>query len=412
MGVSGSRSTNRLSALKVRAFAAKRDTTQPTKLSDGGGLFLVHTKAGSPVWRVKFRYGRLERLYSVGPYPAISLDEARAERDIVHAQIRDGVDPVQARQLRRAERVTASAETFEKVAGEWFDKNKRFWSDVHYEKARQAFERDVYPVIGRLPVAEITPSIVASVITKILDRGVTETASKVLQHLVGVFRLAQAHGLRDDNPATPSRELIPKKRKVTPRPAFLDIEQLRDVLRRTDQARVSEAVRLASRLVAFTAVRLGNAVAARWDHFELDGATPTWTIPRGEMKRRDGHHDHTVHLGPTIANDLRAWSRRMGGEGYVFNGNVGRDYIGREAVEKLYREGLGLAGRMSLHGWRSAFASIARDHGFSRDAVEMALDHLHDNPVQVTYDRGVRSVERIKLARWWDGLLTSSSVEA
>ena len=130
----------------------------------------------------------------------------------------EGIDPVQARVIRRTERIASSAETFEAVAGEWFEKNKRFWSDVHYTKARQAFDRDVFPIVGRLPVADITSSVVALVISKILERGVAETASKILQHINGVFRLAQARGLRTDNPAAPARELISKRRTVTPRP--------------------------------------------------------------------------------------------------------------------------------------------------------------------------------------------------
>jgi Phage integrase central domain len=49
---------------------------------------------------------------------------------------------------------------------------------VHHGKARQAFERDVFPIVGRSPVADITPAIAAYVITKILDCGVADTASK------------------------------------------------------------------------------------------------------------------------------------------------------------------------------------------------------------------------------------------
>jgi hypothetical protein len=125
-------------------------------------------------------------------------------------------------------------------------------------KARHAFERDVFPIIGRLSVADITSAVVASAVSKILDHGVAETVSKVLQHINGVFRLAQGSGLRSDNPAVPARELIPKKRKVTPPPALLQIEPLRDVLRKADAANISEAVRLCSRLVAYANVRLGS----------------------------------------------------------------------------------------------------------------------------------------------------------
>src|SRR5689334_6469900 len=160
MGVSTQRGTgvNRLTDAKVRAFAAKRGNDSKKKLFDGSGLFLTHTKAGTATWRVKYRYGGVERVFSVGPYPGVSLQAARAERDSVRGLLRDGIDPVQVRQIRRADRITASAETFEAVEAQWFARNRRFWSPIHYEKAMEAFERDVFGVIGRLPVADITPA--------------------------------------------------------------------------------------------------------------------------------------------------------------------------------------------------------------------------------------------------------------
>jgi integrase len=94
---------------------------------------------------------------------------------------------------------------------------------------------------------------------------------------------------------------------------------------------------------------------------------------------------------------------------YVFPGNAGREFVGREAVEKVYRETLKLAGRMSPHGWRSALSTIAKDSGWAGDVVELTLDHVHDTAVVRAYDRGERRTERIKLAAWWDAQLNPPS---
>jgi len=92
----------------------------------------------------------------------------------------------------------------------------------------------------------------------------------------------------------------------------------RDVLRRADVAPISPAVRLANRLVAFTAQRIGNVVTATWDQFDLEGDPPLWTIPRQQMKVRDREGDHRVPLGPTIAAELGAWRDATGGKGTSF----------------------------------------------------------------------------------------------
>jgi hypothetical protein len=74
----------------------------------------------------------------------------------------------------------------------------------------------------------------------------------------------------------------------------------------------------------------------------------------------------------------------------------------------MYRVTLGLANKHSPHGWRSAFSTLARDNGFERDVVELALDHVHDSEVVRAYDRGERLAQRIKLMNWWDEQLTKA----
>jgi integrase len=75
--------------------------------------------------------------------------------------------------------------------------------------------------------------------------------------------------------------------------------------------------------------------------------------------------------------------------------------ISREAIEKVYRTTLGLKNRHSPHGWRAAFSTLAKEKGYTRDAVELALDHVHDSEVVRAYDRGARLAELIKLMKWW-----------
>ena len=103
---------------------------------------------------------------------------------------------------------------------------QREWSAGHHAKSARAFERDIYPAIGKLPIADITPAIVAKTIEDIHKRDVLETASRILQHLNGVFRYAQAKGLCRDNPATPAREVLPRKKDNGRMPALLDFAAL------------------------------------------------------------------------------------------------------------------------------------------------------------------------------------------
>ncbi|HYC38789.1 MAG TPA: hypothetical protein VEC19_20340 [Usitatibacter sp.] len=166
---------------------------------------------------------------------------------------------------------------------------------------------------------------------------------------------------------------------------------------------------MAHRLCAFTVARVGNIAQAEWKEFDLDVELREWVILRAKMKAQDRHHDHRIILGPTIAAELRTWKDEGTGRGYAFRSPAGGKHITRESLEKLYRVTLGLEGKHTPHGWRSAFSTLARDKGderdkdgkvispgFERDVVELDLDHIHDNDVVRAYDRGERLQERIR----------------
>jgi integrase len=122
--------------------------------------------------------------------------------------------------------------------------------------------------------------------------------------------------------------------------------------------------------------------------------------------------DHRIPLCTEIAAELRQWQAVFGRKGYVFPSPTGGKHIGRESVEKVYRVTLGLDGKHSPHGWRSAFSTLARDQGFARDVIELALDHAHDNEVARAYDRGERFSQRVELFSWWGERLAEAQYGA
>lgn len=401
----------RLSVKAIDAWARHKGRKAGHKLADGGGLYLTFLPSGAVTWQVRYSMGGKVRTLSLGPYPGTSLAEARAARRKAMAQVAEGLDPMTERKALRAEGLAAAAQTFELVAREWLRKQAAEWSDVHLTKSKRALERDVFPTLGALPVARVTTAAVAAVINGIQKRGVRETAQKVLQHVRSVFRFAQARGLRTDNPAEPVVEILEAAPPVRRHPALLTFPELGDVLRRMDAAPVTPAVRLCHRLIAFTAVRVANATAARWEHFDLEANVPVWRIPRAEMKVSAGRdHAHVVLLPESIAAELRRWraTQPLDAE-YVFPGNQGRVHISRESVEKALRDTVGLRGKHSPHGWRSAFSTRAReDTDFDGELIDLSLDHVHSSSVARAYDRGIRLEKRVALAKWWGDALRAA----
>lgn len=397
----------RLTDLQLKAWLKTTGRT-PKKLFDGDGLYVTTTPAGTAVWRLRYRFGGADRTLALGTHDDLGLRGAREACERARGQLLDGRDPFVARQVDRAEKAAASGMTFAVCAAEWLQQRKPGWSRPHFETVEETLERHVLPTIGSLPVAEISPAIMALLVERLNDR--IDTAQKVRGYCVGVFRLAMARGKIPHgapNPADASREVIPRRRKQEHYPALLTWPELGDVLRRARAAHLSPSVAQAHRLCAYTTQRLGNVITARWEQFDLDAGT--WTIPRQQMKVSDRPFDHVVFLPAQIVDDLRVW-QLVRGEGFLFPAprSGHGDHITLESVEKVYRVTLGLKGKHVPHGWRSAFSTLARDAGHDRDAVEMALDHVHDTNVARAYDRGERRDLRVQLAAWWGAELAAA----
>jgi len=395
------RGNERLTETTIKGWAKSAKPGQ--KLFDGRGLHLAKLPSGATTWRLKYLFDGKERLYSIGD---VSLAEARQERDRVRKLLGAGHDPVQERLIVRARNVEASKTTFAEVTGEWLKKQRPAWSTIHFTKSERALERDVLPKLGKLPVSRIEPSMVAGVIEAIQTRGVRDTALKVLQHVRAIFDYGIGQGYRNDNPAEAVDEIIAPPQRVKHRPALLDFPSLGSVLRRMEAANVTPAVRLCHHLLAYTGVRIQNAVQARWHDFKLNAEVPMWVIPREHMKVKSREYPHRVILPRQIVEKLLAWrdaqrAAEYKGEFLFPGGDDG--HVSREAIEKALRVTLMLRDKHTAHGWRAALRTLAEESGenFDDEAILLALDHEARDKVARAYDRGERLKERIRLAQWW-----------
>src|SRR5205823_12044938 len=117
-------------------------------------------------------------------------------------------------------------------------------------------------------------------------------------------------------------------------------------------------------LTTFTAQRIAEVVGAQWAEFDFDAAT--WSIPRARMKIRDQRRGpHLVPLPKGLLAEMRRWREADGADALLVC-PAPRDParpITPEAVEKHYRNALGLAGKHSPHSWRSTFKTLCADAG-------------------------------------------------
>jgi hypothetical protein len=81
---------------------AAATATKPGMYPDGGGLYLRVAPGGSRSWILRYRHGGKRHDLGIGPYPLISLADARQRANQRRRLLVDGIDPLAERRAQRA----------------------------------------------------------------------------------------------------------------------------------------------------------------------------------------------------------------------------------------------------------------------------------------------------------------------
>ena len=109
-------------ALTNTALRNAKPSDKPQKLSDGHGLYLYIASTGGRLWRMNYRFDGRQKTLSFGPYPLVTLAEARQKRDVARRQLLDGHDPGAIRKGEKRKAKLARQNTFGIVAEEYLNK--------------------------------------------------------------------------------------------------------------------------------------------------------------------------------------------------------------------------------------------------------------------------------------------------
>lgn len=387
--------------LSNAAVKAARSRSRAYKMFDERGLFLFVTPTGLRSWRLRYRIDGREKLLCLGQWPDLQLVDARDRAEGARGLVAQGVDP-------SVRKVAVQVCTFEAVARQWHALQLEHWTDRHGADVIDSLARDVFPDLGAMPIGAIGAPAVLQVLRDIEARGSIETARRIRQRISAVFCFAIAEGLIEQDPAAVVTRALRPAPIARHQPALLDVDQLRALIAACDRAGGPPIVRLASRFLALTAVRMGALLGARWEEFEdLDGAAPLWRIPAERMKlkkarKADAGNDHIVPLSAAAVAVLQEIAK-IGYDtrpGAVFP-------INEAAIGALYKRA-GYAGRHVPHGWRASFSTIMNERfPLERAAIDLALAHAPKgaSESEAAYNRAQLLDQRRSLFERWGAML-------
>lgn len=391
-----------LTELRLKALKSK---PEPGKHGDRDGLYVRVDAKGAMRWQWRIRTPRGENIVSYGVYPEVSLAEARQRHSEARRQVRDGVNPNEAKRAKKEEVAAKTINSFEAVTREWFAHRKDEWAPSYGEKIMRRMEVDVFPYVGGKSISEITPPELLEVLRRIEKRGAIETAHRALENCGQVFRYGVATGRI---PSDPSRDLKGALRKpmVKHMAAITDPADLAALLRAIDGYAGTHVVRCALKLAPMLMLRPGELRMARWEEFDLDAAT--WTIPPERMKRqRAGKMNGDPHMVPLprqAVEVLRDLHPLTGPAGLVFRGERDHDRPMSENTvnASLRRMGYDTQTQVTGHGFRATARTILDEHmGYDRAVIEAQLAHSVADSLGRAYNRTEFLKQRREMLQAW-----------
>jgi len=377
------------------------------KLSDGGGMFLLVTTTGGKLWRMNYRFDGKQKTLALGAYPDVSLALARDRRDAARSELARGIDPGLAKKSQRQARGTGN--TFEAVAREWHARMLSTWVERHAENKLSRLQRDVFPWIGAIPVAEVTAADVLGMLRKIEERGLIDTAHRARVECGQVMRYAVATGRAERDVTADLRGALPPNRH-THRAAPTDPEEIAPLLRAIQGFKGSPVVRAALVLGPLTFVRPGELRAAEWE--EIDFKRSEWNIPAGKMKMKIAH---LVPLSRQALDILQELKPLTGHSRYVFPCQRSplrcmSDNAVNAALRRMGFEKTEIVG----HGFRAMARTVLDEVlGVRPDFIEHQLAHVVRDPNGRAYNRTAHLEARREMMQLWadylDGLKVSDN---
>lgn len=387
-------------ALTDTACRAAKGRDADYKLSDGGGLYLLVKPNGSRLWNQAYRFAGKQKKLSHGPYPLVSLAEARKLRDEAKRLLASGMDPSADKKASRAAAATASENTFGSIADDFYAKiSKEGRADATLQKAKWLLE-DISAPLRATPITDLTASSILDVLRCVEARGDYETARRARSTIGRVFRYAIAtdRAERDVTSDLKGALIAPK---VKHRAAITDgrrLGQLIAAIRGWTRGQPTTVVGL--QLLAMLALRPGELRAASWHEVDLEKAV--WTIPADRTKMRRPHRTPLPTQAIVALKALKAITHRSP-DSLMFPATVSvRRPISENTLNVALRRLKFGADEMTSHGFRAAFASLANEsRRWHPDAIERQLAHIERNSIRRAYTRGEHWDERVKMMQWW-----------
>ncbi len=439
-------------ALTILELKALTFEDNGRRLTDGGSLkgkvYVARDGAVSVQFRFAYKFGGKSREVLIGTWPKADITSIRKDRDALRVKIQNGIDPVEQSQLAREQlqsereadqlrlvavreaellkieadrqeavhrqqlRLQALAEkTARMTVCSLFDKWRRLELVQRADKgseAQRSFVRDVFPMIGDVAAADVTKAHIQEIVDTIKSRATStqnmvRTAKKTLADMRQMFGFALD---RDYVDADPTARV--KKARIgadVERDRVLSEAETIHLFQKLPKAGLAVTSQMALLIQLATAARIGEVLAARWEHVDFERRS--LTLPETKNGKR-----HEIWLSDFALRQLKTLHEGTGMTAWLFPATQAKmnqpDFADHVCVKTVTKQvgdrqrpgeppmsgrskdvdALVLnGGKWTPHDLRRTAATTMAELGALPDVVEKCLNHAEVGKVKRIYQR-------------------------
>lgn len=287
--------------------------------------------------------------------------------------------------------------TFEQIYWSWYEEYKTTVKESTLLKTERTFRNHILPAFGDKYIDEIKPLEVQEQMNKWHTKLVR--SREVMNYTGSVFDYAMRFELINSNPTKLIRKPVHKKQVKEDKDLnFYDKDELKEFLR-VAESMANERAFIFFRLLAFTGIRKGEALALRWSDVNFSGKV--LTINKAVSRREKGLYIQT----PKTASSIRRISMDDKTLDYlkkfkIETESVDDDLIFRTDIggilsqsksrkwliviqDEIDKQREKPMKRITTHGFRHTHASLLFESGASLKEVQFRLGH---SDIQTTMD--------------------------
>ncbi|MDP8161937.1 integrase arm-type DNA-binding domain-containing protein [Pasteurella skyensis] len=370
-------------------------------LSDGGGLQLRIKTNNSKVWLFNYCQPITKKRTNlkIGNYPAITLAQARKQRDEYKALLSQNIDPQAHRQKLQDEQLNKVTNTFKKVAFDWFEhrKTRANFSDNTAKDVWRMIEKHLFPHFADLPITEITAPLAIKTFKPLQDKGTLETLKRCIQKLNEIMTYALHREIIPHNPtANLSKEfdspVVKHFKTITP-------DDLPEFMNALNKAQIHISTRNLILWQLLTMTRPNESATAKFE--DIDEKNKIWTlyIKKGIKENNQGRI-HKVTLSRQAMALLQEIKKTSHGV-YLFpHYSNPITHCNTQTANSAIKR-MGFNGKLVAHGLRSIASTYLNEKGYPPDLIEVALSHINSDKVRMAYNRAEYISQRRKMLQDW-----------